>query len=42
MDEQTKENLLIAFSAGLLTFIVTFATFHYIRPGIKQIVNNDN
>lgn len=36
MDGKTKENLAIAISAGILTFIVTFATFHYIRPTIKK------
>jgi len=38
MNIQTKENLAIALAAGVLTFIVTFATFHYIRPTIKKMV----
>lgn len=35
MDERTKENLAIAIAAGAMTAIVTFLTFHYIRPAIK-------
>ena len=38
MDERTVENLLIAFAAGITTFVVTFATFQYIRPSIKSMV----
>lgn len=35
MDETLKENLAIAVAAGVMTFIVTFITFHYVRPTIK-------
>jgi len=38
MEEITVENLLIAFAAGITTFVVTFATFQYIRPSIKSMV----
>lgn len=37
MDEATKETLAIAFAAGVVTFVVTFATLHYINPTIKNI-----
>jgi len=40
MEEALKENLAIALAAGILTFVVTFATFHYIRPTIKKAVKN--
>jgi len=35
MDEITKENIAIALAAGVTTAIVTFITFHYVRPTIK-------
>jgi len=38
MEEATIENLLIALAAGILTGVVTFATFQYIRPGINALV----
>lgn len=41
MDAITKENLAIAISAGIITLIVTFATFQYVRPTIKQMVNKE-
>jgi len=36
MDEIMKENIAIALAAGAMTVIVTFITFHYIRPAIKD------
>ena len=37
MDEKTRENLVLAFAAGTITFIVTFATMHYVNPTIKKM-----
>lgn len=41
MDTRTKENLAIAAAAGILTFIVTFITFHYVRPSIKEMLKTE-
>lgn len=38
MNEATIEHLLVAVSAGVITFIVTFATLHYINPSIKSAI----
>lgn len=38
MKALTLEHLLIAFSAGTVTFLVTYATLHYINPSIKKAV----
>jgi len=37
MNETTVDDLLIAFAAGLTTFIVTYTTIHLIIPGIKKM-----
>jgi len=38
MDEKLKENLALALAAGVITFVITFATMHYINPGIKAAI----
>jgi hypothetical protein len=38
MDEATKEHIIIALAAGVVTFVVTFATMHYINPTIKNAI----
>lgn len=38
MDERTKENLIIALSAGIITFVVTFATTQFVNPSIKKMI----
>ena len=38
MDETTKEQIVLALAAGAVTFIVTFATMHYINPTIKNAI----
>lgn len=38
MDERMKENLAIALAAGIITFVVTFATAQYVTPSIKKII----
>lgn len=39
MDELTAEHLAIAFAAGLITFVVTYATMHYINPTIQKAIS---
>ena len=39
MDETTKEHIAIALAAGIVTFIVTFATMHYVNPTIKANIH---
>jgi len=39
MNSKTKENLAIAFIAGITTFAITFAIAHYINPTIRRIFN---
>jgi len=36
MKEKTKEDLLLALAAGMVTFIVTYATMRYINPSIRE------
>ena len=38
MNERTKEELMIALAAGIVTFVVTYATMHYINPTIKKAI----